>query len=724
MKKEKVEKLFTAKKLPSLFKKKYAKKGFEKKISSKLYIASDKEYVVSLFKEEKDAKGRAFFAVPQSLTFNKKDLLRLKTLAKEIKANKSRIKVASFIAVAVVLVAIGLTVTVFKNPVTKFAIKSGMQAIFGARCDIESVNIEVFGARLTIKNFAQASSEDEMKNLFQFDKLDLDFNLTQLLRARFDAQNIEITGIALNTDRTKSGKLPVKKSSLEKKAKKNDSTNFYESLKAKAGSNPDEAKNAIAELFASYDPNAITENIKQDLQSQKVAKEVEEELKTLVEKWKAKPDEVKAEVSKVQESVKTLTSINVSNVSVTEVPALIKQIEQASTTVKNAKTTVDSSINSFESDKNKVNQLQKKLNDAIASDRDLLSSQLSILDVSKAKASLTQTIEQSGYAMLGKYYPYLKQLISYATSMKSSSAQEKSAKADKKAVKKAKEESKRYEGRVVYWKKDNIPSFLIEKAHGSGSGIDFSATNISNDMNKRGEPWIIKGIVERSDLVHNAVLTVDSRAQSTAPLIVANYSGNNFPLTLDLAKNVSVSGAPKFEGRSKVSARLTASSDFSFSGGASLFMKPATVTSSPLESEVAERIYSTALASIKSLDASADFSFSEKDGVGLKITSDFENMLTNAISSVANKELENVREQAIAKLNEKLGSSEVANQYLSQFGQISNQITDSKSAFDVVNKQLDAKKSELSQKVSKSAKDKASSAASEAASSIRNKLKF
>ncbi|WP_147612283.1 TIGR03545 family protein [Treponema pectinovorum] len=724
MKKEKIEKRFAAKKLPALFKKKYAKKKFEKKISSKLYIDSDKVYVVSLFTEEKDKKGRDVLAVSKDLTFTKKELKRLKNLSKEIKANRSRIKLASFIAVAVVLGAIGITVTIFKNPVAKFAIKSGMQGIFGAKCDIASVNVEIFGARLTVKNLAQASAEDEMKNLFQFNKLDLDFNLTQLLRARFDAQNIEITGIALNTDRTKSGKLSAKKASLEKKAKKNDDTKFYDSLKAKMGSNPDEAKNAIADLFASYDPNAITEKIKDGLQSQKVAKEVEEELKVLVEKWKSKPEELKAEVSKVQESVKTLTSINVSNVNVTEIPALLKQIEQATTTVKNAKTNLDSSISSFESDSSRVSLLQKKLNDAISSDKDLLSSQLSILDVGKAKNALSETIERSGYAMLGKYYPYLKQLISYASNMKSSPANEKSSKADKKSVKKAKEADKRYAGRTVYWKKDNIPSFLIEKAHGSGSGIDFFATNISNDMNKRGEPWVIKGTVERQNLLHKANLVVDARSQTKNPLVFADYSGSNFPLTIDLAKNVSVSGAPKFEGNSNLSAKLTASSDFGFSGGASIFMNPANVSSLSLDSELANRIYSTALASIKSVEAKADFSFSEKNGIGLKIASNFEDLLSNAISSVANKELANVKEQAISKLNEKLGSSEAVNQYISQLSQISTGIKDSNSAFDVVTKQLESKKVELNKKLADSARGKASSAAAEAASSFKNKLKF
>ena len=709
----KVEKKLEYKKLPALFKKSYSAKSFERKISSKLYVPQDKAYVSSLFKDSKDKKDRPVLAVPADSQFTKKEIQRLKVLAKEIKNNKGRFKVVPFVAVAVVIAAIGVTITCFKNPVAKMAIRSAMQGVFGAKCDVGSVNVEIFGAQITVKNLAQASSSDEFKNVFEFEKLDLHFNLADLLRAKFHAQNIEITGIQTGTERKTSGKLAVKQKTAKQKAEKNDSTGFYDSLKSKIGTDPDAAKKAITDLFAMYDPDAIVTNVKDNLQSQKVAKEVEEELKTLVENWKAKPDELKSSVEKLQSSAKSLTNLKVS--SAAEIPDALKKIEEATASIKNTKSDFETTLSSFSTDQKKVKELQQKLTDAIAADKALLNDQLSILDVSKAKTAVNDSINQAGYALLGEYYPYLKKLVSYAASMKGSSGDSKEAKsANKKAVETAKKESKRYAGRYVYWKKDTVPRLLIENLHGSGNGIDVKATNISSDMNKRGEPWIVTGTYAQSKCTHNAKLTVDARTDTKASLVEAAYSGTNFPLTLDLAKMSGSEVVPKFEGTSTLSANLSADEDFSFTGSANLNMDPVTVTGGGLEGETAARIYETALSSIKEFSVGAKVSFSEKAGVGMNLSTNFDSLLANAISEVADKELASVKNEAIAKLNDKLGSSETANQYISQFTDISKQLNSQKSSLDSIQKQLNSKQDELKKQLTNGAKDKATEAASSA----------
>ena len=197
-------------KLPGLFKKQYTAKKFESTIQKKLYVPADKAYVSSLFVQTQDKKGRDVLAVAADASFTKKEIKRLKVLAKQIKANQGRIKVGSFIAVAVVIAAVGLVVTVFKNPVAEMAIRGSLQGLFGAKCDIGSVNIQIFDSHITIEDLAQASSEDEFKNIFEFKRLDLNFNLANLLRAKFHAENIEITGIELGTwKRLRKATLPV-----------------------------------------------------------------------------------------------------------------------------------------------------------------------------------------------------------------------------------------------------------------------------------------------------------------------------------------------------------------------------------------------------------------------------------------------------------------------------------------------------------------------------------
>lgn len=711
-------------KLPSLFKKQYTAKKFESKIQKKLYVPADKAYVSSLFVQTQDKKGRDVLAVAADASFTKKEIKRLKLLAKQIKANQGRIKVGSFIAVAVVIAAVGLVVTVFKNPVAEMAIKGSLQGLFGAKCDIGSVNIQIFDSHITIEDLAQASSEDEFKNIFEFKRLDLNFNLANLLRAKFHAENIEITGIELGTERKTSGKLAVKPKKTVEKAQKSDTTGFYDSLKEKAGSDPEAAKKAITDLFSMYDPAAIAENLKGGLKSQETAKQVEEELKALVETWKNRPEELKKIVAQVQSATKSLTELNVSKVSAKEIPELLKKIEQVGNTVKTAKANMENTLSSFEGDQKKVRELQSKLEAAVAADKKLLSEQLSVLDVKKAKSAISDSINQAGYSLLGQYYPYLKQVLSYASSMKSSEGNsEEAKKANKKAVESAKKESRRFAGRYVYWKKDTVPKFLIEKIHGSGSGIEVFATNISSDMNKRGEPWVVKGSVKKSQLAHSANLTVDARTGTKAHLVEASYTGTNFPLTLDMSKNGGSDVIPKIEGKSALTASLFANEDFSFSGKAKLNMNPAVVTGGELGSETATRIYAEALKSIKKLDLGADFSFSPAGGVGLKLDTNFDSLLADAVSAVANSEMENVKKEVTEKLSGQLASNEGVQKYVSQFSDISSSMNSQKKSFDSISSQLAKKQNELKKQTSEAAKTKAAEAVSDKAGAFLKGLK-
>lgn len=711
-KKQKVEKKLTAKKLPSLFKKSYAEKKFNKKIISKLYVPQDKEFVSSLFKKVDGKKGEYVFKIPEDTTFTKQQVKKLAVIAKEIKANKGRIKFVPLLATVAFILFIAITVTVFKNPVAKWGIKNSMESIFGARCDIEKVNVEFFNSQITIKNFAQASKDSPMKNLFEFEFLDLDFNLSWLLRGRFYAENIEITGIKTMTDRTVSGKLPVKQKSKEEKEKKTDSTGFYTALKDKAGINMEEAKNAFSSLFDSYNPAKIAENIKSGISSPAVAKEVQEQVKILVEQWKNKPAELSASVEEVKSASEQLASLNVSNISsAQEIASLLKQIDEANTKVKSAGEKISSTLASFKEDQIKVQALQKKLSDAVNADKNLLSSSLSVFDISKAQSLFNDTFNQCAYSLLGKYYPYLKDIISYAVSAKSSSSGEKSDSL-KESKQRAKKESKRFKGRNIFWKKDTVPSFLIENIHGSGKGIDLKASFISSDMDKTGKPWVISASVNSGTMAHAAGLTVDSRKNTSAPLLAADYTGTNFPLALDLSKTASFAGVPLIEGNAAVKGSITASKDFSFSGKFNMDLPSAKVTASPLENETAERIYSTALSSIKSLKAGGTFSFSQNSGISLALDTNFDKLLSNAISSVAEKELETVKAQAMQAVNSQLAEyTEGTEKYVSQFNDISSRLNASKSGMDDISKKLQAKKEELQKKSADSLSQKASSAA-------------
>lgn len=719
---KKPAKKFPAKKLPGLFKKSYTQKKFDK-ILKKIYIPEDRQKVLSMFSEKYTKGKKELIRVPQTSEYTKAELVQLKTLAKNIKANKGRIKLIPFVAVVAFIAAIGIVVTVFKNPVAKMAIRSSMQGIFGARCDIGSVNVEIFGAQITVLNLAQANADEPMKNIFQFDKLDLDFNLTQLLRAKFHAQNIEISGIALNTDRKTSGELPIKPKSAQKKAEKNDSTGFYDALKAKTGKAGENAMEQVLAKLQEYNPETIMKNINENLQTKKAAAEVQDDVKAMVENWKAKPAELQNSVNEFKSSAESLSKLNASSLKTPDqIKKAIEQIQSAIENGQKVKSTVDSTLNSFEGDAKKVEGFKTKIEDAVKADTQMVKNTLPDFSLDGAKGFITGTFDEAAYSILGKYYPYLKQAISYAGSMKSNNSKDEAAKKEavKKAKKQARKESKRYAGRNVYWRKDTVPKLLIENVHGSGTGdgtaIDLKVTNISSDMDKVGKPLAAKGLYKAVSRTHNAGLTIDARSASTAPLISGDYSGNNFPISLDLGdKTGNAAGVPSFSGTTSITAKLSADSDFSFKVGGNLAMNPVTITAGEIPNAMANRIYSNALAAVKSMNVKAAAGFSEKGGIDLDISTDADKILASALRQAAQQELGNVQKEAEAKLKEKLAEyTGASDEQFAKFTEIGGKLRDQKSATEELNKQLEAKKAELQKQLTGAATNAAKEAATKA----------
>ena len=206
-----------AKKLPKIYKKQYTEKAFEKKLLKHLYIETDKDLVKELFQTSTDKKGRTVMVVPKDKQIAKKDFARYKVLAKQIAEQKGGIKIVPLLAVIILVVAIGIVVTLFKNIVLEKAITSSMQKIFNAKTEIGLVDLQIFDASLEIKDLQQANKDSPMKNLFQIDEIKLDFNLTELLRGKLYAEKMIVSGVALDTERKTSGELPIVHKTKEEK---------------------------------------------------------------------------------------------------------------------------------------------------------------------------------------------------------------------------------------------------------------------------------------------------------------------------------------------------------------------------------------------------------------------------------------------------------------------------------------------------------------------------
>lgn len=732
----------SAKKLPPMFKKAYSSKKLEKKVLSKLYIEQDKALVQKLFVPAKDSKGRDVVKVDLSQDLLATEVFRCKELAKQIKMNKGGIKVVPLLAVIILCVAIGVVVSLFKNVIVRNAVTSSMEGIFGAKTDLEKVNVEIFKADLRLGGLAQANKENPMKNLFEIESIKLDFNLTELLKGKFHAENLVVTGVALDTDRKTSGELPVK----EKKNKEQKQIDFRQTKLAQG------AEKALQEMFENYNPEKLLSNLQNELKSPEVAISIGEEVTKMTAKYQSLPKELETSVTTFSSSVNSVVTTDWTKINdATKLKTTLETINKALSEGENLKKKLNDSSKGLQADVESVKGYSTELSQAIKSDTALVESKVAemkkLFSIDGLKGVMNDAIQSVMYSVCGQYYPYVEKALGFAENVKSK-VPEKSASEEKpKKEKKAKTKittGKRAEGRNVYYKKDRVPKFLIENAVASGyeygkeqveSNLLFKGTGsqISSDQNVRGEPTKIDAVFKINGNNNNANLVIDSRKDSSEPLILANYSGNGFPINAD-AKVFN------FNSQSGIAAKLVVTGDGGFTVGGTIDMAISEMKGMDFEPARVCTLYKNALGGIKKLTIGFTIGMDDEKNVVVKIenpeklanqlVTPIANALTGEITSLASDAKKNVTRM----LDEKTGGAASS---ISSFLQIEGDVNNQKKALDNLNAKLEAKKKEISNQITNSAKSatvnalkdmansdtSASSAATNAASNFLKGLK-
>ena len=702
--KEKEPKKIPAKKLPGLLKKVYKADKIEKVLYKKIYISSDKTLVKSLFEDNPDKPGTV--RIPLDKMILKSDFKRLKQIAKDVKKNKGSFKLIPFIATAAFIAAVVLAVIVFKNPITKKGITMGMQKVFGARTDIARVNVKILKATITVEGLQQANANSPMKNLFEIDKTEIKFNLTEALRGKFDAQNIEVTGLKIGTDRSYSGELlGVEKQSnpyIEK---------FTADVNKKKDAAVAAAKDSIEAAFAEYNPENMIKNVQDNLKSPALAKEVQGKVESSVEKWKNKPDEVKKQVEDFSSSVNSLVNKDWSKVNdpitiknaITEITSALEKSKSITSSVKNV-------ANDIKADSAEIKKISSQVQAAIKADTELVNAQLKKItsfNLDTGTQILSNAFYSALYAVCGDYYPYVSKAIDAAMKAKQSASQD-PKETQKKAAKTQKRHA-RLPGIDVWYKRDNVPRFLIERIAFSGLGVSAEGLEISNDMDKRGSPATLIGSYQEGDRrTHKAKIVVDARSKTDNPLVGAEYNGNNYPLAFQ-------SPYLNMNSNTTIIANGSMDSDGSVMIGATLDMKSLALTADQFEPAIAYRFYTTALQAIDRLRLGAKIGIDADRNLTLKLETDLDKQFNAILKKAVNKELSGLisdaKKQITQKLDEQTGG--VAGQ-ISQFINLENGINAQSINMDALNKELNAKKVELQKMLEKQATDAIGGAAGEA----------
>lgn len=723
------------KKLPALLKKSYSPKKFDKKILSKISIPQDKALIQNLFKTNSDLKNPNNLMIPLDQNFSKSDFKKLKLLAKEIKGQKGRFKLLPLVATVCAIVAFVIVVNIFKNPLAKKIIKTSCETVFSAKTDIESVNISFMSASLTVKNIAIGNKNSEFKNLFEAQKIDLDFDLAKILRGFFDAQNLEVSGIAFNTDRKTSCIIPKKEKQEEKE---NQESAFMIDLKSKTQKAIEDLKFQMQTMFGESDFNSIAENLESQLQTPSASKNLIETSKSMTEKWKATPAKLESQISDFSKSVENLQSIDVNKISdLNTLKTNLEKINSAITSSSALKKSVESISNDVKTDFSTVNSLAKNLSNAVNADKNFVDEKIgeTLDSVKNAKSIFTNALDTVAYDYLGKYYPMAKKAVNYALKLKNNATVQKLAsqvaeksensKSEKKSAKKStvksakKEGSRRLEGTTLTFGK-NYPKFLIEHLSASGEGFSGEINELSSNQDLRGKPMTANLKLNIQNVNHEANFILDARSYSTDALISLDYSGSGISTVFDGTTVASSCGIPSVNANTKLSMAAKFDQDL-FSASGNVVLNPLKLSSDGFANEMIDKYYFQALDSVKSLTANYSIGYNSSSGVNFLLGGDFGKTFANALQTAALSIGSDAKDAALAKLYEQINSSsDETKAFVSEFTEIYNSINSKEDLVNQLQAKLESKKLELEAKITESAKSSAKKAATSALKGLLN----
>lgn len=763
-KKTKTVKTFSTKKLPSIYKKSYTQKKLNKKLLNKLFVDQDKQYISSLFTQSTtNKKGQPLFAIPKDKTFTKIEIKRLKKIKKEIKKQKGRINLFPLLATIIFTVAIALTILLTKNIIAKKIITSTIESITLSRCDIQKVDISFFNATFKVKGIEIANKNEPMKNYVSISSIVFDFDLLQLLKSRFVANELSVTGVELNTKRTYDGTLPPKKAKKikkqkEKKSKTTDEVNpLIQTLKAKSENSLSNVSSSLTQIFNQYNPETILNTFYENLQTPQISQKIKDEISPLSAKYTDLAKTLETEVNKSKQVLSSIQNINYeqlykdpiiinSKIDMNDIKELQKagekdyfknpqNVQKIITIIQklNLKNPDDiknlveikpseqitQTLNTLSSAYDYTLELQKKTEDYA---KDTKSDFTKIQNLSKEVQSVlskdTKYVQseiqklssfslQDGTNFLsGTFdtiaYSLLGKYYPYAKKATDYLANMKANKKEKKPKKKT-ILIKRDVGRTITYTKDNTPSLWIKNISASGTGFSSQINNLTSDMNKIAKATTGNIALTLFGIDHSADFIVDTRKQTESPLVTTSYKASSIPVSLPLSLFNNTPGVPGIEKSNvNVNAKLQLQNDNSFTlEGKSSFSNVELVTTA-FEPIFISDIYTNILRQITDMQLNFTTSYSTENNLNLSFESDIDKKLMAALSKEMKNQLSALKTQIEKEVVNKL--NELTKNTLgdiTSITEIQNKATEYTTYIQNLPKEIESKQSDIQNVVKK-----------------------
>ena len=695
-------------KIPYIFDDDFSEKEFEKNLLSKIYVPADQQFISSLY--EKSEEG--IYSLRENLELSKQEQKKIKTIATQIKKQKGRVKLVPLIITIAIIVLAVMTVITFKNRIVKKGMTMALESVFGAKCDISSVNLKIFDSSLRVKEIAVADKKEPMKNLFELSDINIDFDLVQLLKGRFVMDEILAEGIQLGTDREVSGELPLKKKKDDKKDELTEEEKtqikpiqqqIADLIKEKTGVSAE----GVTHMFSQYDPKKMVNDFYDQMQSPKIIQNLQPQAENLVTGWKTTAEQMDHDVKDFTQKAQVLVNTDISKINDPVVlKQLLENLNAVLTQADTIKTSVESAVTKVKDDAQTVNNIANDMKNAVNSDFAMVDNkvkQLSSLDISKATRLFSGDLDQPALQMISKYLPTAKMVLD-----KVQEFQKSGSKTEKEKKTKKKTSTNRLAGRTVEYRKDNVPNFLVRNLSLSGKDVkrNFALSgnikNISNDCDKLDKP--VEAFVK---LNRNSVNTetlsavVDMRKNRVQKAISASLTGSGYSFNDFTIPNMeNTAGIPFISGLANIKADLAFDTDLSFDIAGALDLTKAAIKVKPFEPEFAYSLYTRAVEPITQFVLSANAGYDPKNLLKLLINSDLDKKLSESMQILFRQELTNAKNQieTLAKQEiEKLTGP--LEEQLSMFGDIKSLINTDGNDFSINKKLVEERISEIRKKL-------------------------
>lgn len=686
-------------KLPKLFKKTYTENQLQRKILKKIYIADDKKFVQNFFKEAgENKKGKKLYAIPKDTLVEKKEQSKLKAIAKEIKTQKGRIKLVPLAAAVGTIVLICFLFVTFKNRIIKNAIVNACESVFEAKCDIDSVDFRLFDASFKVHHMQIANKDQPMKNLFELERIALDFDLTALLRKRFVTDEIAVTGMQTNTDRTYSGDISAKLAAKKKqKANKEDSA-FMKTIKSRSDAALDSMKASFQGVFDEYNPANIIDRCYQNLKTPEIATKTTEETKVLIEEYKNKPEEIQEKLKTLQDSYAKIQSINIDDLkkNPAQIPSVLKTVESIKNDAETLKKETDNLVKDVKQDFNSTQTMAKNLQTAITTDKNMITTEvnkITSLNIKDGQRFISTTLEGAGYQLLGKYYPYAVQAVDYLKEIKARNAAKEPTTDDK--IKSS--IANRAKGIDVYYKA-LPPTVWIKKLTIDGFNFSFNMTDVSSNMDYVGKPATGVFKIGINNIDHTGTVVVDTRTNTTNPLVLIDYNCDKLPLNIDKSMfgAQDIPGVPSINTNSNLDVALEIFESEGFKLTGTGLFKNMVLTAQAFEPEWVSTIYLNTLKNINEMKFQASCAYTNQDKLDLDFTSDIDKQFMNAFTKELKAQLFTLKTKAEEELSKKIEEwTNGAITNLGTFEEMYDKLANMDKTIDSLNKQIENKLNEI-----------------------------